>query len=135
MSKLPDKQQILDWITDNPARTAKRDIAWAFGIKGAARIDLKRMLKELEAENARLRAMLEARSQVRAQVRVAEIMSVSANPFRHFMVVDAEFDAGGVCHCLYVAQIEKAESGAPSPSSSLVGIGRPSMSTSEESRL
>ena len=42
----------------------------------------------LEAENARLRAMLEARSQVRAQVRVAEIMSVSANPFRHFMVVD-----------------------------------------------
>ncbi len=50
MSKLPDKQQILDWITDNPARTAKRDIARAFGIKGAARIDLKRMLKELEAE-------------------------------------------------------------------------------------
>jgi len=42
----------------------------------------------LEAENARLRAMLEARSQVRAQVRVAEIMSVSANPFRHVMVVD-----------------------------------------------
>ncbi len=42
----------------------------------------------LEAENARLRAMLEARNQVRAQVRVAEIMSVSANPFRHFMVVD-----------------------------------------------
>ena len=42
----------------------------------------------LEAENARLRSMLEARSQVRAQVRVAEIMSVSANPFRHVMVVD-----------------------------------------------
>ena len=42
----------------------------------------------LEAENARLRAMLEARNRMRAQVRVAEIMSVSANPFRHFMVVD-----------------------------------------------
>ena len=42
----------------------------------------------LEAENARLRTMLEARKQVRAQVRVAEIMSVSANPFRHVMVVD-----------------------------------------------
>lgn len=42
----------------------------------------------LEAENARLRAMLEAREQVRAQVRVAEIMSVSANPFRHVLVVD-----------------------------------------------
>lgn len=42
----------------------------------------------LEAENARLRAMLEARAQVRDQVRVAEIMSASANPFRHVLVVD-----------------------------------------------
>ena len=42
----------------------------------------------LEAENARLRAMLEARERVREQVRVAEIMSVSANPFRHVIVVD-----------------------------------------------
>jgi len=42
----------------------------------------------LEAENARLRAMLEARERVRERVRVAEIMSVSANPFRHVIVVD-----------------------------------------------
>jgi rod shape-determining protein MreC len=42
----------------------------------------------LEAENARLRAMLEARERVRERVRVAEIMSVSANPFRHVLVVD-----------------------------------------------
>lgn len=50
MSKLPDKPAILEWITANPTLTSKRDIAKAFGIKGAARIDLKRMLKELEAE-------------------------------------------------------------------------------------
>ncbi|WP_227269084.1 ribonuclease R [Roseobacter weihaiensis] len=50
MSKLPQKSDILDWIEQNPALTAKRDIAKAFGIKGAARIDLKRLLKELEAE-------------------------------------------------------------------------------------
>ena len=50
MSRLPTKQEILDWISDNPTLTAKRDIAKAFGIKGAARIDLKRLLKELEAE-------------------------------------------------------------------------------------
>jgi len=42
----------------------------------------------LEAENARLRAMLEARERMRERVRVAEIMSVSANPFRHVLVVD-----------------------------------------------
>ena len=42
----------------------------------------------LEAENARLRAMLEAQTRVRDEVRVAEIMSVSANPFRHDLVID-----------------------------------------------
>ncbi|SMR82354.1 RNAse R [Aliiroseovarius halocynthiae] len=50
MSKLPTKKDILDWISENPTMTAKRDIARAFGIRGAARIDLKRILKELEAE-------------------------------------------------------------------------------------
>ncbi|MEN9060930.1 ribonuclease R [Ponticoccus litoralis] len=50
MTKLPTKPEILDWIAANPTLTSKRDIAKAFGIKGADRIDLKRLLKELEAE-------------------------------------------------------------------------------------
>ncbi|MCV6597399.1 MAG: ribonuclease R [Mangrovicoccus sp.] len=50
MSRIPTKQEILDWITAHPSQTSKREIAKAFGIKGAARIDLKRVLKELEAE-------------------------------------------------------------------------------------
>ncbi|MDE9449613.1 ribonuclease R [Aliiroseovarius sp. Z3] len=50
MSKIPSKQEILDWISENPTQTGKRDIARAFGIKGAARIDLKRLLKELEVD-------------------------------------------------------------------------------------
>lgn len=50
MKAMPTKQDILDWISDNPTKTAKRDIARAFGVKGAARIDLKRLLKELAAD-------------------------------------------------------------------------------------
>ncbi|MEI4473144.1 ribonuclease R [Frigidibacter sp. MR17.24] len=50
MAQIPSRQQILDWISDHPEAAAKRDIAKAFGIKGAERIELKRMLKELEAE-------------------------------------------------------------------------------------
>ncbi|MCK0167871.1 ribonuclease R [Jannaschia sp. S6380] len=50
MSSLPTKADILQWISDNPALTSKRDIAKAFGLKGAARVDLKRLLKELEGE-------------------------------------------------------------------------------------
>ncbi len=50
MSALPTKDQILAWISEHPTQGSKRDIAKAFGIKGADRIDLKRMLKELEDE-------------------------------------------------------------------------------------
>ncbi|WP_103332280.1 ribonuclease R [Pseudotabrizicola formosa] len=50
MEQLPSKEQILHWITENPGLQAKRDIARAFGIKGAARIELKRILAELEEE-------------------------------------------------------------------------------------
>ncbi len=45
-------------------------------------------LTALEAENARLRALLDARSTVRDEVRVAEIMSVDANPYEHNLVID-----------------------------------------------
>ena len=50
MTRIPSKSDILDWIAENPTKAAKRDIARAFGIKGAARIDLKKLLRELEAE-------------------------------------------------------------------------------------
>ncbi|MCP4299909.1 MAG: rod shape-determining protein MreC [Gammaproteobacteria bacterium] len=45
-------------------------------------------LNSLEAENARLRAILDARSQVRDRTRVAEIMSVDANPYDHSLVIN-----------------------------------------------
>ena len=45
-------------------------------------------LTALEAENARLRALLDARNRVRDEVRVAEIMAVDANPYEHNLVID-----------------------------------------------
>ena len=50
MKHFPTKATILDWIKDNPSQTGKRDIARAFGIKGQARIELKRILRELASE-------------------------------------------------------------------------------------
>ena len=50
MTRIPAKEDILAWVSDNPSKASKRDIARAFGVKGPARIDLKRLLKELEAE-------------------------------------------------------------------------------------
>lgn len=45
-------------------------------------------LNALAAENTRLRAMLDARDQFEYRVRVAEIMAVDANPFRHSLLID-----------------------------------------------
>ena len=52
MKPFPTIDQIRQWIIDNPGLTGKRDIANAFGIKGDARIDLKRLLRELDADAA-----------------------------------------------------------------------------------
>ena len=50
MSSFPTKDEILAWIQANPLSAGKREIAKAFNIKGAGRIDLKRILSELEEE-------------------------------------------------------------------------------------
>jgi ribonuclease R len=52
MNPIPTKDQIRQWIAENPGFVAKRDIAKAFGIKGDAKIDLKRILREMEDEGA-----------------------------------------------------------------------------------
>ena len=51
-NRLPTKQEILDYIQDSPTPVGKREIARAFQIKGAQRIELKALLRELEAEGA-----------------------------------------------------------------------------------
>ncbi|RWR33389.1 ribonuclease R [Sinirhodobacter populi] len=50
MNQIPTKEQILAWLADHPGEGAKRDIARAFGIKGAAKIELKRILREMAEE-------------------------------------------------------------------------------------
>ncbi len=55
MNQIPTKGQIRQWISDNPGLVAKRDIAKAFGIKGDGKIELKRLLKELETDGALVR--------------------------------------------------------------------------------
>ena len=77
------------WLTDTTA--SRNDLRLENSRLKAERLLTQARLQRysaLEAENARLREMLEARERVRDRVRVAEIMSVSANPFRHVLVID-----------------------------------------------
>jgi len=52
MIALPSKDQIRQWIAENPGLTSKRDIAKAFGLKGDQRSDLRRLLAELEEDGS-----------------------------------------------------------------------------------
>jgi rod shape-determining protein MreC len=77
------------WIRDNTA--ARNQLLLEMSRLNAERLLTHARLQRftaLESENARLRAMLDATSKVRDQVQVAEIMSVSSNPFRHILVIN-----------------------------------------------
>ena len=47
---IPSREQVLNYIAENPARSGKREIARAFGVKGDGRIILKSILAELYSE-------------------------------------------------------------------------------------
>ncbi|WP_048646301.1 ribonuclease R [Nitratireductor soli] len=49
-TRLPTREEVLRFVADNPDRTAKRDIAKAFGLKGGDRIWLKDVLRDLQDE-------------------------------------------------------------------------------------
>ncbi len=77
------------WLSDST--TARNHLELELGRLNAERLLTNARLQKLnslEAENARLRAMLDARAKVRDRTRVAEIMSVDANPYNHSLVID-----------------------------------------------
>ena len=50
--RLPSRDELIRYIAESPSRVGKREIARAFGLKGDARIELKRLLRELKQEGA-----------------------------------------------------------------------------------
>ena len=49
-SPFPSREQVLAFIAGSPEKVGKREIAAAFGIKGSEKIELKRLLKEIEED-------------------------------------------------------------------------------------
>lgn len=77
------------WLTDST--TSRNELELELGRLQAERLLTNARLQRLtalEAENARLRALLDARKTVRDEVRVAEIMAVDANPYEHNLIID-----------------------------------------------
>ena len=81
--------RLWDWIRQGT--TERNELQLELGRLQAERLITNARLQKLtalEAENSRLRELLEARSQVRDDIRVAEIMAVDANPYRHNITID-----------------------------------------------
>ncbi|MCZ6511750.1 MAG: hypothetical protein O7A62_14330, partial [Alphaproteobacteria bacterium] len=47
-NRLPDRDELLAYIRENDGETVRRDIARAFGVRGAQRAELRALLRELE---------------------------------------------------------------------------------------
>ena len=81
--------RVWGWLGEST--TSRNDLELELGRLRAERLLTNARLQRLtalEAENARLRALLDARTRVRDVVRVAEIMAVDANPYEHNLIID-----------------------------------------------
>jgi rod shape-determining protein MreC len=78
------------WGWLGQATTSRNELELELGRLKAERLLTNARLQRLtalEAENVRLRSLLEARNRVRDEVRVAEILAVDANPYEHNLVI------------------------------------------------
>ena len=81
--------RLWEWLGE--ATTSRNQLELELGRLRAERLLTNARLQRLsalEAENARLRTLLDARTTFRDEVRVAEIMAVDANPYEHNLIID-----------------------------------------------
>jgi len=81
--------RLWSWLGENTAERSdlQRDLSRLEAELVLTRAELQQ-LTALRAENDRLRDLLDARPRLRDEIRVAEIMAVDANPYRHNFVID-----------------------------------------------
>lgn len=81
--------RLWNWVSESTADRAqmRRELDRLRAERVLTRAELQQ-LTALRAENDRLRHLLDARPRLRDTIRVAEIMAVDANPYRHNFVID-----------------------------------------------
>jgi len=127
---LPTKEEILAYIAREraaalkagrpfPDKIGKREIGQAFGVKGAAKIELKRMLKELEGEGAveRRGKVLHRPGQLPAVV-LADIKSRDRDGELIALPVEWNEDSNGPAPRIAVWAPRK-----PKPGQAIAGVG------------
>jgi ribonuclease R len=113
MARIPTKEEILAWISDNPTQTSKRDIARAFGIKGADRIPLKSVLRGLEADGVLEKRRKTYRDPDRLPpVSVLEVLAPNGDGDLYARPLEWHGDADAVPRVLYIPRPAEPALGA-----------------------
>ncbi|QIE41027.1 ribonuclease R [Rhodobacteraceae bacterium SC52] len=113
MARIPTKDEILAWISDNPTQTSKRDIARAFGIKGADRIPLKAVLRGLEADGILEKRRKTYRDPDRLPpVSVLEMLAVNSDGDMFAKPLEWEGDSDAMPRVLYIPRPAEPALGA-----------------------
>ncbi len=106
----PTREQLLDFIRENGAKTSKREIARAFRLDADQKLELKRVLKALEADGAIARGRGNRLTQpgVLPSVAVLEIHGTDTDG--ETIARPANWDGGGVPPLIYLAPERRSRS-------------------------
>ncbi|MGN6516701.1 MAG: ribonuclease R [Rhizomicrobium sp.] len=107
-----DKARVLEVLAENPHST-KRDIAHALGVKGNARIHLKKILKELESEGALKRGPHKTFEKPGILPEVAVLEITGQDPDGELLARPARWDHDGETPRIVVIPGKGDESGSP----------------------
>ena len=107
---LPSRKQILDFIATSDQPAGKREIAKAFGIRGDAKIALKRLLNDMADEGLIETGRARAFNKAGGVPRVTVLRIVDADDSGHVFGAPEQWEADGAPPKLRI--IEKGRRGA-----------------------
>lgn len=106
---VPSKQEVLDFIRSQPGHVGKRELARAFNLKGADKIMLKAVLKELEGEGAVQRGAKRSFAQPGALPDVSVVEITGADTDGELLARLVAWDQDGRPPRIYMAPWRKGE--------------------------
>lgn len=106
---VPSKQEVLDFIRSQPGHVGKRELARAFNLKGADKIMLKALLKELEGEGAVQRGAKRSFARPGALPEVSVVEITGADTDGELLARLVAWDQDGRPPRIYMAPWRKGE--------------------------
>ncbi len=120
---LPTSEQILDFVENSPTIVGKREIGKAFGISGAQRIGLKRLLKEMANDGLLKKTDRKALAPTDGLPPVTLIDITGRDQDGELLGTPVNWDGKGAPPLIVIVTTKDRERGAPADPAGPAGIG------------